>query len=74
MAHLFEPFFTTKPTGEGTGLGLFICKSIVESFSGTISVESRPGKGTTFRLALPPHAEDSRAARPLEPVSAAVAS
>ena len=74
MAHLFEPFFTTKPTGEGTGLGLFICKSIVESFSGTISVESHPGKGTTFRLALPPHVEDSRAARPLEPVSAAVAS
>jgi signal transduction histidine kinase len=59
MAHLFEPFFTTKPVGEGTGLGLFICKSIVESFDGTITVESRPGAGTSFRLSLPPRMHDS---------------
>jgi signal transduction histidine kinase len=71
MAHLFEPFFTTKPSGEGTGLGLFICKSIVEAFDGSITVDSRPGEGTTFRLVLPPHVQDSRAAKPLEPVDAA---
>jgi signal transduction histidine kinase len=71
MPHLFEPFFTTKPSGEGTGLGLFICKSIVESFDGSITVDSRPGEGTTFRLALPPHVRDSRATMSLEPVAVA---
>jgi signal transduction histidine kinase len=60
LPHLFEPFFTTKPKGEGTGLGLFICKSIVDSFEGSISVESRPGVGTTFRLTLPAHEAASR--------------
>ncbi|HEY0096264.1 MAG TPA: ATP-binding protein, partial [Archangium sp.] len=70
MPHLFEPFFTTKPSGEGTGLGLFICKSIVEAFDGSITVDSRLGEGATFRLALPPHVSASRAAMPLEPASA----
>ena len=50
---LFEPFFTTKPSGEGTGLGLFISRSIVEAHGGTISVTSEPGHGTTFRMVLP---------------------
>lgn len=71
MANLFEPFFTTKSEGEGTGLGLFICKSILESFGGTITADSRLGEGTTFRLTMPPHARASRAASSLEPVSAA---
>lgn len=49
---IFEPFFTTKPEGQGTGLGLDICKKIVEKHYGTISVESVPGK-TTFTVTLP---------------------
>jgi CheY-like chemotaxis protein len=52
-AHIFEPFFTTKPSGAGTGLGLSLCKEIVERHGGTIGVESQPGQGAVFRLELP---------------------
>ena len=53
QARIFEPFFTTKPTGSGTGLGLAISQSIVADAGGELSVESEPGRGTTFRVALP---------------------
>ncbi|MCS7075017.1 MAG: ATP-binding protein, partial [Bacteroidia bacterium] len=49
---IFEPFFTTKPRGEGTGLGLDICKQIVAKHDGTILLESEPGN-TTFTVLLP---------------------
>jgi len=49
--HLFRPFQTTKK--KGMGIGLFHCKTIVESHSGKIEVESENGKGTTFRVLLP---------------------
>ncbi|MCB9225019.1 MAG: HAMP domain-containing sensor histidine kinase [Crocinitomicaceae bacterium] len=49
---IFEPFFTTKPAGEGSGLGLDIVRKIVEKHSGTITVESEPGK-TVFTVKLP---------------------
>jgi two-component system, NtrC family, sensor kinase len=57
LAKLFQPFFTTKPAGIGTGLGLHICKSIVEEHHGTIAVKSAPGQGTTFTLAFPPYVD-----------------
>jgi signal transduction histidine kinase len=50
---VFEPFFTTKPGGAGTGLGLPICKAIVQEHLGLIDVESEPGQGSTFRVTLP---------------------
>ena len=50
---IFEPFFTTKPLGEGTGLGLSLCKRMIEEHGGTITVESESGQGTTFRIELP---------------------
>jgi signal transduction histidine kinase len=52
-AKIFEPFFTTKPVDEGTGLGLSLCRSIVEEHGGTIDVQSEPGRGTTFVIELP---------------------
>ncbi len=50
---MFEPFYTTKKEGEGTGLGLYICRSIVSDHGGQIWVESMPGEGTTFHIRLP---------------------
>ena len=52
--HMFEPFFTTKPVGQGSGLGLSISHGIVKSFGGEITVESKVGAGSTFRVVLPP--------------------
>ena len=49
--HLFDPFFTTKI--DGTGLGLAVVKSVIESHEGIIRVASRPGVGTRFRIQLP---------------------
>jgi two-component system, NtrC family, nitrogen regulation sensor histidine kinase GlnL len=51
MARIFEPFFTTKQ--EGTGLGLTVTRRIIEEHSGTVHVESQPGKGTTFIILVP---------------------
>jgi two-component system NtrC family sensor kinase len=71
LSRIFEPFFTTKPQGVGTGLGLPICHALVRAHGGDITVESTLGKGTTFRVMLPPSAGTGAVARQRVPVPTA---
>ena len=57
LEKIFEPFFSTKSPGEGTGLGLFVTRGIVEKLGGTIEVESQLGNGTSFCIKLPKYLE-----------------
>lgn len=68
LPRVFDPYFTTKPRSShrGTGLGLPLCRAIVQAHGGSISAESDPGRGTTLHVLLP-------AARAFEPVGLLVA-
>ena len=59
VERIFEPFYTTKPQGEGTGLGLAVCREIVESWGGTITATNRPTGGARFTVTLPSVQGDS---------------
>jgi signal transduction histidine kinase len=60
MDKLFVPFFTTKPAGQGIGIGLAICYSIIKNHGGEIDVSSQEGCGSIFAIRLPlPEANES---------------
>lgn len=66
LAHVFEPFFTTKQR-TSTGLGLSICQNVVAALGGDIAVESGAGRGSTFRVSLPPAAAQTALAPDAKP-------
>jgi signal transduction histidine kinase len=53
---VFEPFFTTKEAGQGTGLGLTVCRSIIDRHGGSIRVDSASGGGCRFVVTIPQQA------------------
>src|SRR4051794_7077143 len=53
LPRIFDPFFTTKEDQNRTGLGLAVAAGIIEQHAGEITVRSKPGEGTEFRVALP---------------------
>ena len=53
LDNIFDPFYTTAPAGQGSGLGLSICYSIIKQHFGTITVDSLQGQGSTFSVRLP---------------------
>ena len=61
---IFDPFFTTKSAGEGTGLGLWICSGILGALGGDIGVDSEIGRGSSFRVTLPPVAMEGPTTTP----------
>ena len=68
---IFEPFFSTKEIGKGTGLGLFVCRNILQALAGDVEVLDRPAGGALFRVTLP--AAPTRPAARAEPPPAAKA-
>ncbi|HEX4085830.1 MAG TPA: ATP-binding protein, partial [Chthoniobacteraceae bacterium] len=72
MQRIFTPYFTTKNRGDqqrGFGLGLSICRKVVQLHGGSLKITSQPKKGTTVLIDLPDHQMRSPSPAPLEPVS-----
>ncbi len=71
LAKVFDPYFTTKGMGaqKGMGLGLSVCYSVLKKHQGHITVDSRPGKGTTLTLYLPTQVDEAKEQDPQKSLS-----
>ncbi len=60
LPHIFEPFYSTKVDGKGVGLGLSMTYGIIREHNGVVEVDSKPGKGTVFKIKFPRSSPDER--------------
>jgi len=76
LVRIFDPFFSTKAPGEGTGLGLFVTRGVIEKLGGRITVDSEVGKGANFCIRLPKNQtkKDGFIGRPVDDWTAQISS
>jgi signal transduction histidine kinase len=72
LPHIFEPFYSTKVDGKGVGLGLSMTYGIIREHNGVVEVDSKPGKGTVFKIRLPRSSPDQRDYADVKSVSSAI--
>jgi signal transduction histidine kinase len=72
LPHIFEPFYSTKVDGKGVGLGLSMTYGIIREHNGVVEVDSKPGKGTVFKIKLPRSSPDQRNYTDVKSMSSAI--
>ena len=72
LPHIFEPFYSTKVDGKGVGLGLSMTYGIIREHNGIVEVDSKPGKGTVFKIKFPRSSPDKKGYADAKSMSSAI--